>query len=65
MNADKLKAFRQTAYQCLGRSHDAMFELGDAVLSSPSVTSFAELSCSPLFRQQWSSLYEALQDSRP
>ncbi|MBD2119343.1 transposase [Trichocoleus sp. FACHB-262] len=35
------------------------------VLSSPSVTSFAELSCSPLFRQQWSSLYEALQDSRP
>lgn len=65
MNADKLKAFRQTAYQCLGRSHDAMFELGDAVLSSPSVTSFAELSCSSLFRRQWSSLYEALQDSRP
>jgi hypothetical protein len=42
-----------------------MFELGDAVLSSPRVNSFAELSCSPLFRRQWSSLYEALQDSRP
>ncbi len=29
MNADKLIAFRQTAYECLGRAHDAMFELGD------------------------------------
>jgi hypothetical protein len=65
MNADKLIAFRQTAYKYLGRAHDAMFELGDAVLSSPRVNSFAELSCSPLFRRQWSSLYEALQDSRP
>lgn len=65
MNADKLIAFRQTAYECLGRAHDVMFELGDAVLSCSSVNSFAELSCSPLFRRQWSSLYEALQDSRP
>jgi hypothetical protein len=65
MNADKLIAFRQTAYAGLGRAHDAMFELKDAILSSPRVNSFAELSCSPLFRRQWSSLYEALQDSRP
>lgn len=65
MNADKLIAFRQTAYGCLGRAYDAMFELGDAVLSSPRVNSFVELSCSPLLRRQWSSLYEALQDSRP
>ena len=65
MNADKLMAFRQTAYECLGRAHDAMVELGDAVLSSPRANSFADLSCSPLFRRQWSSLYEALQDSRP
>jgi hypothetical protein len=65
MNADKLLTFRQTAYECLGRAQDAMFELGDAVLSSPKVNSFAELSCSPLFRRQWPSLYEALQDSRP
>lgn len=65
MNADKLIAFRQTAYTCLGRAHDAMFELGDAILSSPRVNSFAELSCSPLFRRAWSSLYEALQDGRP
>jgi hypothetical protein len=65
MNADKLIAFRQTAYECLGHAHDAMFELGDAILSSSRVNSFAQLSCSPLFRRQWSSLYEALQDSRP
>ena len=65
MNVDKLLRFRQTAYEFLGRAHDALFELGDAVLSSPRVNSFAELSCTPLFRRQWSSLYEALQDSRP
>lgn len=41
MNADKLIAFRQTAYGCLGRAYDALFELGDAVLSSPRVNSFA------------------------
>jgi len=52
MNADKLIAFRQTAYECLGRAHDAMFELGDAILCSPRLNSFAELSCSPLFRRQ-------------
>lgn len=66
MNADKLIAFRQTAYEPLGRAHDAMLELGDAILrSSPRVNSCAELSCSPLFRRQWSSLNKALQDSRP
>lgn len=65
MNADKLLAFRQTAYEYLGRAHDAMFELEDAVLSCSKLNSFAQLSCSPLFRRQWSSLYEALQDSRP
>lgn len=29
------------------------------------MNSFAELSCRPLFRRQWSSLYEARQDARP
>jgi hypothetical protein len=65
MDADKLLAFRQTAYECLGRAHDVMFELGDSVLSCSSLNSCAALSCSPLCKRQWSSLYEALQDSRP
>ncbi len=34
IQADKLKAFRQAAYQHLTRAKDATFELADAVLGS-------------------------------
>ena len=61
----RLSAFRQTAYERLGTDKDALFELMDAVLLTPSATSFAELSLSPVFRRQWPSVYEALQDGRP
>lgn len=62
---NKLIQFRHAAYRHLGPAKDALFELGDAVLSMPTVQSFAELSCSRYFRRAWSSLYEALQDGRP
>jgi hypothetical protein len=39
--------------------------LPDAVLTSPRVNSFVELSLSPVFRRKWSSVYAALRDSRP
>ena len=42
-----LIAFRQAAYGCLGRAEDALFELADAVLLTPSATSFAALSLCP------------------
>ena len=61
----RLKAFRQMAYEALGTAKDALFDLIDAVLLTPSATSFAELSLSPVFRRQWPSVYEALQDGRP
>jgi len=64
MTYDSLYGFRQRAHQYLGRAHDATFELIDAVLTTRHVYSFAELSPSPLFRRQWSSAYEALEDSR-
>ncbi|XHX75752.1 MAG: transposase [Stenomitos frigidus ULC029] len=64
-NFDKLRAFRHQAYSMMGNGRDALFDLMDAVLSSRSVYSFAELSLSPVFRRQWSSLYESLQDSDP
>ena len=64
MTYDSLYGFRQRAHQYLGRAHDATFELIDAVLTTHHVYSFAELSPSPLFRRQWSSAYEALEDSR-
>lgn len=61
----KLRAFRQACFECLGTAQDALFELGDAVLLSPPVSSFVEFSLSPVFRRRWPSVYEALQDGRP
>jgi len=60
----KLAAFRQSVYQCLTRSRDALFELTDAVLTSPGSACFPGLSCAPVFRRQWSSVYAALQDGK-
>lgn len=57
--------FRQTVYDRLGPARDAWFELGDAVLLSPSLNAFVQLSTCPVFRRRWSSTYEALQDGRP
>ncbi|MEJ6487576.1 hypothetical protein N0Y54_41075 [Nostoc punctiforme UO1] len=61
----QLEKFRQAIYDCLGKAKDAVFELMDAVLTSPSIPSFVSLSQSPVFRWQWSSIYAALHDSRP
>lgn len=61
----QLEKFRQAVYGCLGKAKDAVFELMDAVLTSPSIPSFVSLSQSPVFRRQWSSIYAALHDSRP
>ena len=65
MKIEKLKKFRQTAYQLLGNGKDATMDLMDAVLVTRSVYSFAELSLSPVFRRKWSSLYETMEDCRP
>jgi hypothetical protein len=64
-NLSKLIEFRQAAYGLLGNAQDAMFELTDAVIQTPHLQSFVELSCAPAFRRKWSSAYEALQDGRP
>lgn len=61
----KLRAFRQSAYNQLGRAHDATFELTDAVLLTRNAYCLADLSLCPVFRRRWPSIYEALQDSRP
>jgi hypothetical protein len=60
----KLVAFRQALYRGLTRARDALFELLDAVLTTPQLTSFPALSCAPVFHRQWPSLYEALQDGQ-
>lgn len=61
---NKLTAFRQAAYDCLGPARDALFELGDAVLLTPSVRSLAELSLAPVFRRRWPSVYAAVGDGQ-
>ncbi|MFB2919622.1 hypothetical protein, partial [Aerosakkonema funiforme] len=65
IQADKLKAFRQAAYQHLTRAKDATFELTDAILLTRHAYSLADLSLCPVFRRAWPSIYEALQDCRP
>ena len=65
MEIDRLKAFRQAAYQHLGKARDATFELTDAVLLTRTAYCLADLSLSPVFRRRWPSIYEALQDTRP
>lgn len=62
---EKLRRFRQQSYEALGKAKDATFELMDAILLSPKVSSYAELSLSPVFRRQWPSIYEALEDTCP
>jgi hypothetical protein len=60
----RLADFRQFIYdRCFVRARDALFEMLDAVIITRSITSFAELSLSPVFRRQWPSLYEALDDA--
>ena len=62
---DNLQQFRQTAYNCLGKAKDATFELMDAVILTKEVCSYPELSRCPAFRRSWSSIYEAIKDTRP
>ena len=56
---DRLQQFRQTLYGMLGRGKDALFDLMDATVTSPDVSSFVRLSQNPLFRRQWPSLYHS------
>lgn len=58
----RLINFRQAAYDCFTHAGDALFELLDALLLSPQLASFPELSCVPVFRRGWPSLYQCLQD---
>lgn len=51
-------------YACFGRSADALFELTDALIGESAARSLPELSLSPNFRRQWSSVYEALEDGQ-
>jgi hypothetical protein len=62
---NKLIEFRQALYQQgFPKRRDAQFELLDALLLSPPIRSFPELSLSPIFRRQWPSAYAAVEAGR-
>ncbi len=62
---NKLIKFRQAVYDNgLVWVKDAQFELVDALLSSPPIRSFPELSLSPVFRRLWPSAYDAIERGR-
>lgn len=58
-----LQRMRKRSYQLMGNGRDGLFNLMDAVLTSRSVSSFAELSLSPVFQRAWPSLYKSLERS--
>src|SRR5579862_5479291 len=64
MNCNILSEFRRSAYACFTRAADALMNVADALLTETRAQSLAELSLSPFFERQWSSLYEAFQDAK-
>jgi hypothetical protein len=61
---DALRAFRASLYRCFDRRADALFELGDAILTAGAVPSPVHLSLEPSHRRGWGSLYAALDRGR-
>jgi hypothetical protein len=60
----RLGHFRTELYACFARRADALFELGDALLCAPAITSVAQLSLEPSHRRGWGSAYDALASGR-
>jgi hypothetical protein len=60
----RLGGFRAELHACFPRRADALFELGDALLCAPAITSVAQLSLEPSHRRGWGSAYDALASGR-
>ncbi len=56
---EALRAFRYHVYRILGCRRDALFDLIDAVLTTPVIESPAHLSLAPVFQRHWGSVYDA------
>ncbi len=59
-----LAAYRQTLYGAFTRAADALFEVADALLTTPQPRAFIDLSQAPGFQRGWPSLYAAFRDGR-
>jgi hypothetical protein len=60
----RLGAFRNELHACFPRRADALFELGDALLSAQAIGSLPHLSLQPVHRRGWGSAYAALAHGR-
>jgi hypothetical protein len=60
----QLGQFRSELHACFPCRADALFELGDALLCAPAITSVARLSLEPSHRRGWGSAYDALANGR-
>ena len=60
----RLGAFRAELHACYTRRADALFELGDALLSAQAVPSLPHLSLEPVHQRGWGSTYAALARGR-
>jgi len=60
LNFNTFKEIRQQIYDTFERGADALFNLCDALLTEPHARSLPELSLSPFFEREWSSVYQAL-----
>ncbi len=61
---EDLRTFRRSLHFCFERRADALFELGDAILTAGVVPSPVHLSLQPAHRRGWGSLYAALERGR-
>src|SRR5215218_816114 len=59
-----VRAFRQGAYETLGRRKDALFELLEAALGSSGPANLVHLSLAAAFRRRWPSACDALADGQ-
>lgn len=63
INATKFTQFRQEVYQTFSRLEDASMDLIDALCSTPNARSVPELSLSPHYRREHSSIYKTIEKS--
>lgn len=56
---EALRAFRHQYYRMFGCRRDALFDLIDAVLTTPVIESPAHLSLAPVFQRHWGCVYDA------
>jgi hypothetical protein len=60
----RLGGFRTELHACCPRRADALFELGDALLSADGFLSLPHLSLEPVHQRGWGSVYAALAHGR-